>query len=113
MEMPSVVNKVIAALPLLRRGRLLRRGAGDVLVLADRLVLRVVSVPAGGALEVVMLPEGWLMSARFLFCDGVLRDLAVVRSTLGVSWFGPCGEGGGRIVEFCPLHPSSSWQVFF
>ena len=54
---------------------------------------------------------GWL-SVRFPFCDGVLRDLAVARST-SVSWSGPCGEDGGRIVEFCPLHPASSWQDFF
>ena len=73
MDIPSVMKKVAAALPLLRRGCLLCRGAGGALVLADRLVLRVGSV----------------------------------------SWLGPHGEGGGRIVEFCPSHPASSWQGFF
>ena len=52
-------------------------------MLADRLVLRDGSVPAGGVLEVVVPSAGWLLSARFPLCDGVLCNIAVMRLTPG------------------------------
>jgi hypothetical protein len=72
VEMPSVENKVVAALPLLRRGRRLRRGVVGVLVLV-----------AGIAVVVLLRPEQVGVSRWVSFCVKVPWSLAVAPSTSG------------------------------